>query len=79
MAELIFLKMMIRNQKTSVALHRIAYLLYKHRNKITPKNIIIFSPNEIFYNYISNVLPELGEDNMYQTTFNEYMNNSLSC
>lgn len=63
--------------KTSVALHRIAYLLYKHRDKITPENIIIFSPNEIFNHYISNVLPELGEDNMYQTTFNEYMNNSL--
>ena len=63
--------------KTSVALHRIAYLLYKHRDKITPKNIVIFSPNEIFNDYISNVLPELGEDNMCQTTFKEYMHKSL--
>ncbi|MDD7795371.1 RNA polymerase recycling motor HelD [Clostridium sp. 'White wine YQ'] len=63
--------------KTSVALHRIAYLLYKHRDKITPQNIIIFSPNEIFNDYISNVLPELGEDNMCQTTFKEYMHNAL--
>ena len=63
--------------KTSVALHRIAYLLYKHRDKITPQNIIIFSPNDIFNDYISNVLPELGEDNMCQTTFKEYMHNYL--
>lgn len=63
--------------KTSVALHRIAYLLYKHRDKITPQNIVIFSPNEIFNDYISNVLPELGEDNMCQTTFKEYMHNAL--
>ena len=63
--------------KTSVALHRIAYLLYKHRDKITPENIIIFSPNNIFNDYISNVLPQLGEDNMYQTTFNDYMHKEL--
>ncbi|HSQ34286.1 MAG TPA: RNA polymerase recycling motor HelD, partial [Peptostreptococcaceae bacterium] len=63
--------------KTSVALHRIAYLLYKHREKITPKNIVIFSPNEIFNDYISNVLPQLGEENMYQTTFKEYMHKIL--
>ncbi len=63
--------------KTSVALHRIAYLLYKHRETITPENIVIFSPNEIFNDYISNVLPELGEDNMYQTTFKEYMHRAL--
>ena len=63
--------------KTSVALHRIAYLLYKHRNKITSQNIIIFSPNDIFNDYISNVLPQLGEDNMHQTTFKEYMHTSL--
>lgn len=63
--------------KTSVAMHRIAYLLYKHREKITPQNIVIFSPNDIFNEYISNVLPELGEDNMLQTTFKEYMHKAL--
>lgn len=63
--------------KTSVALHRIAYLLYKHREKIKPQKIVIFSPNDIFNDYISNVLPQLGEENMYQTTFKEYMNTSL--
>lgn len=63
--------------KTSVALHRIAYLLYKHRDNITSKNIVIFSPNNIFNDYISNVLPQLGEDNMLQTTFKEYMHKVL--
>ncbi|WP_411167851.1 RNA polymerase recycling motor HelD [Clostridium sp. MB05] len=63
--------------KTSVALHRIAYLLYKHRDTITSKNIVIFSPNNIFNDYISNVLPQLGEDNMLQTTFKEYMHKVL--
>lgn len=63
--------------KTSIALHRVAYLLYKYRDKITAKNIIIFSPNEIFNDYISNVLPQLGEENMYQTTFMEYMHKAL--
>ncbi|MFZ5966125.1 MAG: RNA polymerase recycling motor HelD [Bacillota bacterium] len=63
--------------KTSVALHRIAYLLYKHRDKITAQNIVIFSPNDIFNDYISNVLPQLGEDNMCQTTFKEYMHKAL--
>ncbi|MFL0247713.1 RNA polymerase recycling motor HelD [Candidatus Clostridium stratigraminis] len=63
--------------KTSIALHRIAYLLYKHREEITAENIVIFSPNEIFNDYISNVLPQLGEDNIYQTTFKEYMHKSL--
>lgn len=63
--------------KTSVALHRIAYLLYKHRDTVTPQNIIIFSPNNIFNDYISNVLPQLGEENMYQTTFKDYMHKEL--
>lgn len=57
--------------KTSIALHRIAYLLYRDRN-LTSSNIMIFSPSHIFNDYISNVLPELGEDNVIQTTFMEY-------
>jgi DNA helicase-2/ATP-dependent DNA helicase PcrA len=57
--------------KTSIALHRIAYLLYRDRN-LTSGNIMIFSPSHIFNDYISNVLPELGENNVIQTTFMEY-------
>lgn len=63
--------------KTSIALHRIAYLLYKHKDKITSENIMIFSPNNIFNDYISNVLPQLGEDNICQTTFKDYMYKEL--
>lgn len=64
--------------KTSIALHRIAYLLYRDRNKnINSKNIIVFSPNEIFNDYISNVLPELGEENMQQITFYNYASKTL--
>lgn len=57
--------------KTSVALHRIAYLLYK-LDYLTSNNVLIFSPNNIFKEYIGNVLPELGEDNTLITTFHEF-------
>lgn len=57
--------------KTSVALHRVAYLLYNQKG-ITNKNILIFSPSEVFTNYISNVLPELGEENVESTTFHDF-------
>lgn len=63
--------------KTSVALHRIAFLLYKIKN-LTSNDVLIFSPNQIFTEYISNVLPELGEDNTLQTTFNDYLSNSIT-
>jgi len=59
--------------KTSIALHRAAYLLYRERETITAKNILIFSPNRIFSDYIANVLPELGEENVPQTTFHDYI------
>lgn len=62
--------------KTSVAIHRIAYLLYKDTD-INYKNILIFSPNDIFSEYISNVLPELGEENVRATTFIEYASSFL--
>ncbi len=63
--------------KTSVALHRIAFLLYKINN-LTSNDVLIFSPNQIFTEYISNVLPELGEDNTLQTTFNDYLSNTIT-
>lgn len=50
--------------KTSVALHRIAYYLYRFQNEITAENFLILSPNGVFVDYISNVLPELGEENV---------------
>lgn len=54
--------------KTSVALHRIAFLLYRLPN-LTSNNVVVFTPNKVFSEYISNVLPELGEDNTYSMTF----------
>ncbi|CEG25452.1 RNA polymerase recycling motor HelD [Bacillus sp. B-jedd] len=59
--------------KTSAALQRIAYLLYKYRGRLNADQIILFSPNSMFNSYVSNVLPELGEENMQQVTFQEYL------
>src|SRR5687768_11339616 len=50
--------------KTSIALHRIAFLLYRFRDTIASKDILIISPNKVFADYISNVLPELGEEHI---------------
>ncbi len=50
--------------KTSVALHRIAYLLYHDRERLKSSNILILSPNSVFSDYISHVLPELGEEHI---------------
>lgn len=56
--------------KSSVALHRIAFLLYQGLNlKLSANNVIVISPNTLFSKYISNVLPELGEDNISEYTF----------
>lgn len=57
--------------KTSVALHRVAWLLYKYRDTVKADNIVVLSPNNIFNHYISNVLPSLGEDNMRRMTFKD--------
>ncbi len=58
--------------KTSIALHRIAFLLYiGMESKINSNNVIIISPNSIFSKYISSVLPELGEENVEQITFDD--------
>lgn len=63
--------------KTSVAMHKIAYLLYSERKTLKNENVLIMSPNEIFSDYISGVLPEMGEDNVYQTTFMDYIKSNL--
>lgn len=55
--------------KTSIALHRIAFLLYRFKNRLSAKNITILSPNKVFGDYISNVLPELGEEPIYELSF----------
>jgi DNA helicase-2/ATP-dependent DNA helicase PcrA len=64
--------------KTSVAMQRVAYLLYRYRDTLRPENIVLFSPNPLFNSYVATVLPELGEENMRQTTFQEYLESQLS-
>ena len=55
--------------KTSVALHRIAYLLYHEREWLKSSNVLILSPNSVFSDYISHVLPELGEEHIKEMSF----------
>ncbi len=58
--------------KTSVALHRIAYLLYHDREHLKSSNILVLSPNSVFSDYISHILPELGEENIQEMSFDLY-------
>ena len=55
--------------KTTIALHRIAYLLYAFRKTLRPENMMILAPNPLFLSYISQVLPDLGVERVLQTTF----------
>ncbi|MFW6259704.1 MAG: HelD family protein [Tangfeifania sp.] len=57
--------------KTSIALHRIAFLLYRFKENISSEDILIISPNKVFASYISNVLPELGEETVKETSMEE--------
>jgi DNA helicase-2/ATP-dependent DNA helicase PcrA len=59
--------------KTTVALHRLAYLLYQYRENIRAERMIIFAPNAMFLDYISSVLPELGVGGIQQTTFSRFV------
>lgn len=68
--ELLIVQGVAGSGKTSVALHRIAFLLYQGLNlKLNSNNIVIISPNTLFSKYISNVLPELGEEDIDELTF----------
>ncbi|MGL4107299.1 HelD family protein [Clostridium sp. LP20] len=71
-SKVLFIQGAAGSGKTSIALHRAAYILYKHRKELKADNILIFSPNEVFAEYISDVLPELGESNILQTTFEQF-------
>lgn len=63
--------------KTSIALHRIAYLLYTFKGEISTKDILILSPNKVFSDYISNVLPELGEETVPETSMEQLLSGVL--
>lgn len=57
--------------KTTIALHRIAYLIYNCEKEFDPENFMIIAPTKFFLNYISNVLPDLGVENVKQYTFED--------
>lgn len=63
--------------KTTIALHRIAYLLYNYGKTLTAKNFMIIAPNTFFLSYISEVLPDLGVENVIQTTFEGFAINII--
>ncbi|SEQ95424.1 DNA helicase-2 / ATP-dependent DNA helicase PcrA [Virgibacillus subterraneus] len=59
--------------KTSAVLQRIAYLMYRFRKELNANNLLLFSPNPLFSSYVANVLPELGEENIQQSTFYDFL------
>jgi len=70
--ELLIVQGVAGSGKTSIALHRIAFLLYEGLNSnLRAKDVIIISPNSVFSHYISSVLPELGEENVRQSIFDD--------
>ncbi|WP_249709478.1 3'-5' exonuclease [Bacillus cereus] len=58
--------------KTTIALHRLAFLIYEYREQLEAERMIVFAPNSLFLDYISSVLPELGVGNINQTTFPDW-------
>ncbi|MFD1670517.1 RNA polymerase recycling motor HelD [Agrilactobacillus yilanensis] len=77
-SELLVVQGVAGSGKTSAILQRIAYLLYHARNQLDADQIILFSPNRLFSNYISQVLPSLGEKNMRQVTLAEFLTQRFS-
>ncbi len=76
-ADLLFVQGAAGSGKTSAILQRIAYLLYRYRGNLTSSNVIMFSPNQLFNDYIENVLPEMGEQNMVQMTYWQFASRRL--
>lgn len=68
----LFIQGVAGSGKTTVALHRLAFLLYQYAGRIRSERMIIFAPNRMFLDYISGVLPELGVGDIVQTTFSEW-------
>lgn len=71
-SELLFVQGAAGSGKTSAVLQRIAFLLYRYRGNLTSGQVVLFSPNQLFNDYIDQVLPELGEQNMVQLTYYQY-------
>ena len=76
-SDLLFVQGAAGSGKTSAVLQRVAFLLYRYRGKLTSSQVILFSPNQLFNDYIDQVLPELGEQNMVQMTYYQYVKRRL--
>lgn len=76
-SDLLFVQGAAGSGKTSAVLQRVAYLLYRYRGNLNSGQIILFSPNQLFNDYIDQVLPELGEHNMIQMTYYQYTQHRL--
>lgn len=80
-AEVLVIQGAAGSGKTSIALHRAAFFLYKYKDRLSAENIVVISPNKVFADYISNVLPELGEEPITEVGFEdiaaEQLNNAL--
>ena len=68
----VFIQGVAGSGKTTVALHRLAYLIYRYAGSIRAERMVIFAPNRMFLDYISGVLPELGVGDIVQTTYTEW-------
>ena len=75
--DLLFVQGAAGSGKTSAVLQRVAYLLYRYRGQLTSGQVVMFSPNQLFNDYIDQVLPELGEQNMVQLTYYQYASRRL--
>lgn len=73
-SDLLFVQGAAGSGKTAVVLQRVAWLLYRYRGKLTSSQVIMFSPNQLFNDYVDSVLPELGEHNMVQMTYFQFVN-----
>lgn len=76
-AQVLIIQGVAGSGKTSIALHRIAYLLYAMKGEICSQEILIISPNKVFADYISNVLPELGEESVPETSIEQILSGIL--
>ena len=76
-SDLLFVQGAAGSGKTSAILQRIAFLLYRYRGNLTSSDVIMFSPNQLFNDYIKNVLPEMGEQNMVQMTYWQFVSRRL--
>lgn len=72
--DLLFVQGAAGSGKTAAVLQRVAWLLYRYRGNLNASQVVLFSPNQLFNDYIDQVLPELGEHNMVQLTYYQYVN-----